>query len=77
MLKEDYYINLCKKAINLVNEARGADEKERQEQGRKAKISEILHRGNQPRFCICCGEIVVSELILYLTRTGTHSDLFK
>ena len=31
MLKEDYYINLCKRAINLVNEARGADEKERQE----------------------------------------------
>lgn len=58
LLKEDYYINLCKRAINLVNESRGADEKERQEQERKAKISEILHRGNQPRFCICCGEIV-------------------
>ena len=57
MLKEDYYINLCKRAINLVNEARGADEKERLEQERKAKISEILHRGNQPQFCICCGEI--------------------
>ena len=27
MLKEDYYINLCKRAINLVNEARGADER--------------------------------------------------
>jgi len=42
----------------ILNDARGADEKERQEEERKAKISEILYRGNQPRFCICCGEIV-------------------
>lgn len=58
MLKEDYYINLCKKALNLVNEARNADEKEKQEIERKAKIYEIMHRGNQPKFCICCGEII-------------------
>lgn len=58
LLKEDYYINLCKRAINLVNEARGADEKEEQEKQRKQMISEIFHRGNQPKFCICCGEII-------------------
>lgn len=58
LLKEDYYINLCKRALNLVNEARGADEKEEREKQRKAKIAEILHKGNQPKFCICCGEII-------------------
>ena len=57
-------ITVCRKSpvfagiFCILNDARGADEKERQEEERKAKISEILHRGNQPRFCICCGEIV-------------------
>lgn len=58
MLKEDYYINLCRKALNVLNETRGADEKAERERQRQNQIANIVANGNQPRFCICCGEII-------------------
>ena len=58
MLKEDHLISLCKKALSIIGEERYKDELAVKEQNRKNKIAEIHHKGNSPKFCICCGEII-------------------
>lgn len=58
LLKEDYFILFCERALAIVYSERANDMKEEKRLERWNKISEIEKRGNQPRYCVCCGEIV-------------------
>jgi len=57
-IKEDYFISLCERALAIVYSERANDMKEEKRLERWNKISKIEKRGNQPRYCVCCGEIV-------------------
>lgn len=74
LLKEDHLINLCKKALHIVEEERYKDEITVKEQERKNKIAEIHHKGNSPKFCICCGEIIGEVLGGNLIGTNWYDN---
>lgn len=57
-LKEDFFISFCNKALSIIADERGKDMQKEREQQRYSKIREIESRGNSPRFCICCGEVI-------------------
>ena len=58
MLKEDYFILFCERAMSIIAEERGKDYKEQQQREKQDKIAQIEKSGNKPRFCLCCGAII-------------------
>ena len=72
--KRGYDTRLLKKSIELLAEGRGLPPKYRDH----ALSSDYSGRGEchiAPDWLLVY-EIVEGELLLYLTRTGTHSDIF-
>lgn len=57
-LKEDYYLLLCRKALGLVADMRYQDFQKIKAQERRNQIEMIRQKGNSPRLCICCGEVI-------------------
>lgn len=58
LLKEDYFIALCHKAIGVLNEAKSKVAEAERDRQRRDKAAQIYKAGNQPRYCYCCGEII-------------------
>lgn len=58
MLKEDYFLSLCKKALDIVADMRYQDFQKVKAQERRNQIEVIRQKGNSPRLCICCGEVI-------------------
>ena len=58
LLKEDYFIALCHKAIGVLNEAKGKVAEAERDRQHRDRVAQIINAGNQPRYCYCCGEII-------------------
>jgi len=58
LIKEDFFISLCRRALGLITEDIYADEQQRKERQEQGVIAEIIGRGNMPLECLCCGKIV-------------------
>jgi len=58
LLREDYLIRLCQKALRLIDDDNYANAKERRDREIQNDIAAIKHNGDTPILCGCCGCVI-------------------